>query len=58
MKVGNGEKTLFWSDQCAAEDSLKELFLRLFSISMQQNMPIVKMGVWDGVMWRWNFEWR
>ena len=42
-KVGHGKMTLFWWDSWIASDCLKNLFLRLFSISLKHNKHIANM---------------
>ena len=56
--VGNGPKTLFWWDMWLDGDCLKNIFPRLFSVTLQQDKFIANMGVWNGVECHWNLEWR
>ena len=58
MLVWNGNKTWLWEDLWLGDKKLMDLFLRLYSISLQQRTPVAECGVWDGSNWIWNLVWR
>ena len=37
---------------------MKDIFLRLFAISIQMILFISQMGVWNEISWFWQLEWR
>lgn len=55
--VGNGSKTLFWTDLWLENVPLKSRFPRLFSISKSPLAYISSLGSWSGHSWTWNFTW-
>lgn len=55
-KVGNGDSILVWHDVWFGVKSLKEEFPRLFSLPLDKDSSVAKMGCWDGNVWRW--RWR
>jgi hypothetical protein len=57
-KLGNGVGTKFWRHHWAGARSLCQEFLRLFSVSTQQQEVIRDMGNWVNHEWIWNFHWR
>lgn len=57
-RVGNGAHTKFWEDMWIREAKLKDVFPILFTISLQQEEPIQKIGFCDGLQWHWSFSWR
>ena len=56
-KVGNGRKTLFWSDLWIAQQPLKSSFPRLFSIACHRQATVSSLGFWNGTSWTWAFSW-
>ena len=53
LKVGNGNSVNFWHDRWCEAGILKELFPRLFAISLQKNSHISQMGEWNDSSWLW-----
>ena len=58
VKVGNDRSVRFWHDRWCEVGSLKRIFPRLYSISMQKNFLISQMGDWQEETWTWNLIWR
>lgn len=40
------------------ECSLETIYPRLYTLSLDKEANIASMGVWDGLEWRWCFQWR
>jgi hypothetical protein len=57
-KLGNGGSIRFWKDMWATNQSLENLFPRLFGILTQQHALVCDMGSWVDGVWRWYFLWR
>ncbi|GAU18134.1 hypothetical protein TSUD_248350 [Trifolium subterraneum] len=55
-KIGNGGDTRFWHDSWVGTQPLKELFPRLFLISVQKECSVFEVG--GGVSGRWDLKWR
>lgn len=58
LKVGNGDKILFWEDQWAAEIPFSSLFPRLFHISSVHLASISEFLVWNDDVYSWNLHFR
>ena len=58
IMVGDRNNTLFWEDLWIGDQSLKEKFPRLFSISCLRERSIAECGFWDGCVWNWSLQWR
>ena len=58
VRVGNGKSILFWHDRWCEAGILKNVFPRLFSISLQQHWQVYHMGEWIGNSWAWKLDWR
>lgn len=56
-KVGDGEKTNFLFDNWVGDQLLGISFPRLFLNSNKKNDMVANMGGWEGLTWRWKFEW-
>ena len=56
--VRSGDLVRFWEDPWVNNKSLKELYPRLFSISLNQGMKVGETGFWDSHGWHWNLNWR
>jgi len=43
-KVGYGKKVLFWEDNWVGSGALKNVFLRLFSLSLSKDFAVAAFG--------------
>ncbi|MCI13942.1 ribonuclease H protein [Trifolium medium] len=57
-KLGNGGSTRFWLDHWIGVAPLKEVFPRLYTISLQMDHTIQQMGEWVNDKWIWHIKWR
>lgn len=57
-RIGNGNDTRFWLDPWVGDGCLKDLFPRLYSISISRTGSVASMGFWNGDNWQWAFVWR
>jgi len=57
-KTRCGNKVMFWEDVWSGNSSLKDLYPRLYSMSLNQGQKVSEVGEWDGVDWRWCLRWR
>ena len=48
----------YFGNTWVGDQSLKDIFRRLYGISNQKRLFVADMGYWDGQMWRWVFRWR
>ena len=55
-KLGRGDKVRFWEDVWVGESNLKILFERLYSLSLNQEQKVEDVGMWEGLVWRWNLQ--
>jgi hypothetical protein len=55
--LGNGENTSFWADRWTEEVPLRDLFPRLFSISMEKEASVASLKNIKGEV-SWNLVWR
>lgn len=51
IKVGEGRPTSFWHDSWIRYESLKSMFPRLYSISINQFAKVSRVGRWEGNSW-------
>ena len=58
VRIGNGESVRFWHDSWCEAEILKRTFPRMFAISLQKNLLVSQMGVWNEKSWAWNLRWR
>jgi len=56
--VKSGDSVRFWEDPWTNDNNLKELFPRLFSLSLNQGMTVGEIGYWDDHGWHWHLNWR
>ncbi|XP_027348043.1 uncharacterized protein LOC113859477 [Abrus precatorius] len=58
IRTGNGGKTTFWHDVWSGDQPLKQVYLRLFRLSLQQGDLINTMGACNEIgYWSWNWYW-
>ena len=58
LRVGDGSSIQFWHDRWHEAGILKNIFPRLFAISLQKHSRISQMGDWIGSSWVWGLQWR
>ncbi|XP_068471476.1 uncharacterized protein [Phaseolus vulgaris] len=56
--VRSGDLVRFWEDPWVNNNNLKELYPRLFSLSLNQEMTVGETGFWDNHGWHWHLKWR
>jgi len=56
-RLGSGDKVKFWEDVWIGNSSLKTLYPRLFSLSLNQDLKVSEVGEWVDAVWRWNLRW-
>ena len=49
---------LIWEDLWIGDMALRCKFPRLYSLSLQKHIKIKDYGLWDGLTWCWNLQWR
>ncbi|GKU90755.1 hypothetical protein SLEP1_g4707 [Rubroshorea leprosula] len=57
-EVGEGNRVGFWSDKWIGVKSLRDLFPRLFALSVKKDGKVMEMGCWVEGRWWWRMEWR
>lgn len=57
-KVGDGSQILFWLDSWLGDTRLKDVFPRLYQVSLDQKATISGFGEWSSVGWHWCWRWR
>ncbi|GKV49313.1 hypothetical protein SLEP1_g56069 [Rubroshorea leprosula] len=57
-EVGDGNRVVFWSDRWIGVKSLRDLFPRLFALSVKKEGKVSEMGSWEEGRWHWRVEWR
>ncbi|GKV11786.1 hypothetical protein SLEP1_g23006 [Rubroshorea leprosula] len=57
-EVGKGNKVGFWSERWMGVKSLRDLFPRLFALSVKKEGKVSEMGYWEERKWSWRLEWR
>ena len=58
VKIGNGQSVSFWHDTWCDGGALKRIFPKLYTISLQKNLLISQMGIWQEESWVWQLSWR
>ncbi|XP_015950345.1 uncharacterized protein LOC107475226 [Arachis duranensis] len=56
--IGNGNRTSFWHSGWINGGALKDRFPKLFSVALDKDCHISDCGIWDGLSWVWQFQWR
>jgi len=57
-EVGSGKNISLWEDMWVGNVTLKSKFPRLYSISVDKDIPLNLCGVWSNSVWSWNLIWR
>jgi len=57
-KLGKGDKARFWEDVWTGNVSLKTLYPRLFSLSLNKGQKVGEVGPWKDSEWQWKLSWR
>ncbi|GKV50623.1 hypothetical protein SLEP1_g57323 [Rubroshorea leprosula] len=57
-EVGEGKKVAFWHEWWVGDKNLRDLFPRLFELSVKKEGKIFEMGFWEEGKWVWKVEWR
>ncbi|GKV36164.1 hypothetical protein SLEP1_g44325 [Rubroshorea leprosula] len=58
LKLGDGTSVKFWLDVWVGEDSLANVFPRLFLLDINKNCSIYDRGQWSDGGWCWRLQWR
>ncbi|KAL4305219.1 hypothetical protein AHAS_Ahas16G0056400 [Arachis hypogaea] len=56
--VGDGNRTSFWHSRWIKGGALKDRFPKPFSVTFGKDCHISDCGIWDGLSWVWQFQWR
>jgi len=56
--IRSGNSVRFWEDSWIVDNKLKDIYPRLFSLSVNQGMIVGQFGFWDDYGWHWNLNWR
>ena len=55
---GTRKEIVFWEDNWVGNGALKEVFPRLFSLSLSKESKVAEFGAWNNGQWAWTFAWR
>jgi len=58
LRVENVVTTRFWTHRWLGENTMKDFFPHLFSISKDKERLIADMRSWEAWHWRWSWRWR
>ncbi|GKU94711.1 hypothetical protein SLEP1_g8164 [Rubroshorea leprosula] len=58
LKLGDEKSVRFWLDVWVGEDSLANVFPRLFLLDTDKYCSIYDRGYWSDGRWCWRFQWR
>ncbi|KAE8735025.1 Betaine aldehyde dehydrogenase [Hibiscus syriacus] len=58
VRVGSGDRISFWSDNWATVSPLKEVFPRLFVLSVNKNGKLKEFGEFKSSVWCWHVQLR
>jgi len=56
LEVRNGREVMFWSDNWIDLEDLKNIFPRLFSLSVNKEEKLCDCGIWENGTWEWNLR--
>ena len=54
--MGSGDKVKFWEDAWFSGSPLRNLYPRLFSLSLDQGLTVAEVGEWEDFVWLWRFR--
>ncbi|GLU06807.1 hypothetical protein SLE2022_238000 [Rubroshorea leprosula] len=57
-EVGEGNIVAFWHERWFGDKNLRDLFPRLFELSVKKDGKVSEMGFWEEGKWVWRVEWR
>jgi len=57
-KMGSGDKVRFWEDTWASSRALRDIYPRLYSISLNHRSKVAEVGEWEEEEWSWKLSWR
>jgi len=57
-RLGGGDKVKFLEDVWLRNNSLKSLYPKLFTLSLNQGLKVNEVGEWVDAEWRWTLRWR
>ena len=57
-KAGDGSRVKLWEDVWLQSSSLKSMFPRLYSLSLDQGKTVGEVGTWEEGRWRFQPTWR
>jgi len=57
-KVGDGSRVKLWEYVWLQSSSLKSMFSRLYSLSLDQGKRVGEVGTWEEGRWRFQPNWR
>jgi len=56
--LSDGSKVRFWEDMWVEDDSLRDKFPKLYTISQCKDCVVSDLGEWANDEYKWNFQWR
>ncbi|GKV32405.1 hypothetical protein SLEP1_g41015 [Rubroshorea leprosula] len=57
-EIGDGSRVAFWDDRWVGDRPLKDLFPRLYALSLTKGGLLKDMGFWSEGTWVWDCRWR
>ncbi|GLT38064.1 hypothetical protein SLA2020_123340 [Shorea laevis] len=57
-EIGDGSRVAFWDAKWAGDKPLKDLFPRLYALSLTKEGMLKDMGFWSKGNWVWDCKWR
>jgi len=49
--VGSGDKVRFWEDAWAGSSPLRDIYPRLFSLSLNKGLKVAEVGIGEDIGW-------
>ncbi|XP_019432100.1 PREDICTED: uncharacterized protein LOC109339150 [Lupinus angustifolius] len=56
--IGDGNSTRFWLECWCGNQSLRQLYPRLYMLAANKNVPVADCGYWSDNTWSWRIKWR